>query len=172
MFLFNFFIIVVGTLFKYKMKIILKKAKDLKTVIFSDKGMFLHLQIESTFLIFSTTSRKFFSKYIWWLYVKFTPRILKCLLSKFMFPVPKSAVWTPFLTPIPAILHLLLFTFKPEYFEKNSNVLKIHFAELSFLIKNVVSSLCQHKTSIGTLNPKYLTLQCWGYFLSLWTKLP
>ena len=66
-----------------------------------------------------------------------------CSEFKFTHFVPKSAVFAPFLTPIPAISHFDLFILRPEYLEKMSKVLKISMADFSSLIKR----LCrQHKT--------------------------
>ena len=121
LYLFIFFIIVVGTSFKYEMKIILEKSKRFKNCDFSREGKISPSPDRKyIFNFFNYLKKNFFHIYLM-VVCKITPRILKCSLFKFTFFVPKSVVWTPFLTPIPVISHLLLFTFKPEYFEKISN---------------------------------------------------
>ena len=71
-----------------------------------------------------------------------------CSEFKFTHFVPKSAVFAPFLTPIPAISHFVLFILRPEYFEKMSKVLKISIADFSSLIKKVVSSAYEVKRKL------------------------
>ena len=52
--------------------------------------------------------------------------------------IPQTATWTPFRTPVPAILDFVKFGFNPEKYEKK--VSTICFTEIVACKKKVVSS--------------------------------
>ena len=63
----------------------------------------------------------FLSSFTFRLYKKQIPKILIASFLKSIHLIPQTAPWSFFSTPIPAILHLVVFDFNPEKSEIDRN---------------------------------------------------
>ena len=105
-------------------------------------------------------SKKLFLLSRFLLYGKPIPKILTVLVSKLTHSTPQSAIFTPFMTPIPATSHFYLLTLRPENWDIMLKLCKTSVTDFLFIKKGALVSICSTLkviiTEIQTFNVRAL----------------